>query len=37
VTGRLAVDAGAARPRLQRREATAVYHDGNFDSVSQDR
>lgn len=37
VTGRLAVDAAAQRPRLERREATAVYHDGNFDSVGQDR
>jgi len=37
VTGRLSVDAAAARPRLQRREATAIYHDGNFDSVAQDR
>jgi outer membrane PBP1 activator LpoA protein len=37
VTGQLSVDAGAQRPRLQRREATAVYHDGNFDAVEQDR
>jgi outer membrane PBP1 activator LpoA protein len=37
VTGRLSVDAGAQQPRLQRREAAAVYHDGNFDTVNQDR
>ncbi|HEX8789065.1 MAG TPA: penicillin-binding protein activator [Telluria sp.] len=37
VTGRLSVDDAAQRPRLQRREATAVYHDGNFDPVVQDR
>jgi outer membrane PBP1 activator LpoA protein len=37
VTGRLSVDPAAQRPRLQRREATAVYHDGNFDGVDQGR
>lgn len=37
VTGQLSVDAGAQQPHLQRREATAVYHDGNFDTVGQDR
>jgi outer membrane PBP1 activator LpoA protein len=37
VTGRLSVDAAAQRPRLLRREAAAVYHDGNFDPVEQDR
>jgi hypothetical protein len=37
VTGRLSVDAAAQHPRLLRREATAVYHDGNFETVEQDR
>lgn len=37
VTGRLSLDAAAQPPRLQRREATAVYHDGNFDTVAQDQ
>jgi outer membrane PBP1 activator LpoA protein len=38
VTGELAVDStvdGAGKPRLQRREAMAVYHDGVFEPVEQ--